>query len=131
MNHYLTAREWLEATRLRTDRIADFAAEILDEWIDEADLEEHPEILAARKDADKAEGELEALEDALSESPLAREFITTGHEDTDDEIRKFVEFAENQERQLEAIRDLLVDAGVLKSGDIETDLASVLAMFVG
>lgn len=130
MHYYLNAREWLEAQRLRTDRVSDFAAEVLDEWLTWDEVEECQPMLEARKAADKAEAELKAIEDALSEGQLIREFVAIGHEDTDDDIRKFVVFAEDQERQLEAIRQVLKDGGMLGPTDTESDLAAIIAMFV-
>lgn len=130
MNYYLNATEWLEARRLRTDRVADFAAEVLDEWLPADEIENCAEVLEARQAADKAEGELKALEDALSEGALIKEFVTVGHENTDDEIRKFIVFAEDQEQQLEAIRDALVEGGVLAKDDTTSDLAGIIVMFV-
>jgi hypothetical protein len=127
---HLNAQEWLEAVRLTSGPEADFAAEIADTWLTADQIDECAEISEARDAADKAESELSAIEDALTESPLAAEFITTGHDGTDDDIRKFHEFAQEMSDQLDAIRVVLIDGGVLDPRDLSSNLAAILTMFV-
>lgn len=75
----LNAREWLEALRAANGPEADFAAEILDTWCTEDEIEEQ---------------------------------VT------------------DQDAQLEAVRQVLVNGGVLRERDAPDDLAGVVAMFV-
>lgn len=127
---YLNAKEWIWDLGLRSGPEADFAAEIAHKWIPIDEIEECDEVKEARSAADKAEGELGAIEDALIENPLAAEFITTGHDNTDDEIRKFHDFAQEMSDQLDAIRVVLIDGGVLDPRDLSSNLAAILTMFV-
>lgn len=98
----LNAREWLEALRAANGPEADFAAEILDTWCPEDEIEGSSKVLEAREAADAAEDALCQIEKQVAD----------------------------QDAQLEAVRQVLIDGGVLRERDGLDDLAGVIAMFV-
>lgn len=126
----LNAREWLEALRVANGPEADFAAKILDTWCPFDEVEEHETVKEARKAADAAESALAQLEEPLQDSLFALEFVTTGHDKTSDELQAFLEHVTDQDEQLEAVRQVLVNGGVLRERDDHPALAGVVAMFV-
>lgn len=126
----LNAQEWLEALRAANGPEADFAAEILDTWCPEDEIEEHGTVKEARKAADAAESALAQLEEPLQDSSFALEFVTTGHDKTSDELQQFLEYVADQDEQLYAVRQVLLNGGVLCERDDHPALAGIVAMFV-
>jgi hypothetical protein len=130
MSIFLNAREWLEAHLSHPGQIGDFASEILNTWLPGDEIEECEEIIEAREAADAAEDKLAHLENPLTSSRFASEFVTTGHDETGDELRKFLDYVTEQDEQLQEIREVLERGGVLAAHGTDINLAVLLAMFV-
>lgn len=122
--------EWLESLRIANGPEADFAAEILDTWFSEDDIDTLAEVKEARAAADKAEASLAAIEKAINGGRMVREFVTTGHAKTGKELAVFFDQAEKWDGQVEAVRALAQEAGLIRPGDETTDIVPLLAMFL-
>lgn len=126
----LNAREWLEALRAANGPEADFAAEILDTWCTEDEIEEHDLVKEAQRTATQAEDDLSDFEEELASSRFASEFIAVGSGTAREEFAKFLEYVADQDEQLEAVRQVLVNGGILRERDDHPALAGIVAMFV-